>query len=427
MRPMSTTFQRISAAATVLLVLAIIAVLALRSFGVPLALGPAATPEPTQAGSPGPSASEDPMAVFAQIEGEVRQIRGLPAAEIGPPELLSRADLSAELQRIFARDYPADERAADNAVLRALGLLSADQDIGALTEQLYSAQVLGFYDYSQQRMVVVTDAGLDPQARITYAHEYTHALQDAAFGTGAAHDALVGDDDAALARLGLEEGDASVAMLLWGLAHLTPDQLLGVSETPLPDMRGIPAWMVQQLELPYLAGAEFVGQLYASGGWDAIDAAYADQPASTEQLLHPEKYAANETPIAVGAMDLAGGLADATGNAWQTAETTTLGEAMIGIWLAGIGMSQEDADVAAAGWGGDSLTLANEPGGGWAMALRVTWDTPARADEFEAAYTTLAQALPLDARLVRIGDRDTLVLQASSGTVLDAAAALPAP
>ena len=31
-------------------------------------------------------------------------------------------------------------------------------------------------------MVVVTDAGLTAEARVTYAHEYTHALQDAAFG-----------------------------------------------------------------------------------------------------------------------------------------------------------------------------------------------------------------------------------------------------
>ena len=33
-------------------------------------------------------------------------------------------------------------------------------------------------------MVVVTDAGLTPGAQITYAHEFTHAMQDAAFDTG---------------------------------------------------------------------------------------------------------------------------------------------------------------------------------------------------------------------------------------------------
>ena len=71
-----------------------------------------------------------------------------------------------------------------------MGLLTEDQDIRELTEQLYAGQVLGFYDFEDQRMVVVTDAGLTAEAQITYAHEFTHAMQDAAFDTGAAHDAV---------------------------------------------------------------------------------------------------------------------------------------------------------------------------------------------------------------------------------------------
>ena len=419
MRPMSTLMQRLAAIATLLLSLAIVAVLVLRSLGVPLAVGPLATPEPSIAQpTPLASATEDPMAVFSRIEEQVQALRGLPAADIGPPELLSRDDLAAELRRIFEADYPADQRAVDNAVLRALGLLGADQDIGALTEQLYAAQVLGFYDYDRKRMVVVSDGGLDAETRIIYAHEYTHALQDAAFNTGSAHEALIGDDDAALARTGLEEGDASLAMVLWGIANLTQDELLGVSQTPIPDMTGIPAWMVAQLELPYLAGAQFVGQLYAQGGWDAVDAAYSDPPASTEQLLHPDKYAAAEAPVSVSPIDLVDGLTTSTGEPWRATETTTLGEAMIGIWLAGMGASTDDANAAADGWGGDTLTLATGAGGDWALALHVSWDTPAAADEFEATYGRASASLPFATSETRLGPNDTLVLQASSGELM---------
>ena len=37
----------------------------------------------------------------------------------------------------------------------------------------------------------------------------------------------------------------------------------------------------------------------STGGWDAVDAVFADLPRSTEQVLHPEKYEAREAPIDV--------------------------------------------------------------------------------------------------------------------------------
>ena len=55
--------------------------------------------------------------------------------------------------------------------------------------------MLGFYDDVEKRMVVVSDAGLDVEAKITYAHEYTHALQDAAFGLDALDTDAPGEDD----------------------------------------------------------------------------------------------------------------------------------------------------------------------------------------------------------------------------------------
>ena len=91
--------------------------------------------------------------------------------------------------------------------------------------QLLGDQVLGFYDDVERRMVVVTDAGLDAEARMTYAHEYTHALQDAAFGLDSLETDAEGQDDRGLARTALIEGDASVAMLAWAFANLSPEEL----------------------------------------------------------------------------------------------------------------------------------------------------------------------------------------------------------
>ena len=419
MRPMSRAARRLAAIAVFLLSLAIVAVLGLRGMGFQIGIGSFASPTPilgTASPQPsGPAASADPLVEFAQIEGEVQALRELPAAVIGPPQVLTRSELAEVLPGLL-------EPALDNTTLQALGLLSDDQDIVALTEQLYTAQVLGYYDFDAQRMVIVSDAGLTALARTTYAHEYAHALQDAAFDIGAAHDQVAGQRDRDLALIALEEGDATTAMVLWAIGNLTPDEMLGITETPLPDMTGIPAWMVELLEFPYLGGARFVGQLYASGGWDAVNAAYDAPPSSTEQVLHPDAYLDGEAPLDVEGLDLWAALTDD----WSHATETTLGEAWIGIWLEGIGVDPTLVAGAADGWGGDWLAVADGGDGRWALGWRIAWDAPIEATEFEEAYASVLDGLPFATHVVHVSERETVVLHASSADVLDQIAPLAA-
>jgi hypothetical protein len=408
MRPMSSLARRVAALSVVLLSLAIVAVLGLQATGIgllpsPTPLPATATPRPSE-----PEPSQDLLAAFTQIEEQVVKLRNLPAADIGPPQLMTRAELAKTLPALL-------EPALDNASLRALGLLTANQDIVALTEQLYIAQVAGYYDFDAKRMVVVSDAGLTPAAQITYAHEYTHALQDAAFDSSAAQEAVAGQRDQELALLALEEGDATTAMVLWAIGHLSAEELAGIAQTPVPDMSGIPPWMVRLLEFPYLSGAEFVGQLYASGGWEAVDAAYAKLPVSTQQVLHPAAYTDPEAPIVVEPLDLW----SAVGTDWEHASDTTLGEAWIATWLEGIGVTRTTADRAAAGWRGDRLTVATKADGGWALGWRLAWDTPIDATEFGTAYAGIQSTLSSATRLVNVSDLETVVLRASSPALLE--------
>jgi hypothetical protein len=417
MRPMSPPARRLVAIVVLLLGLAIVAVLGLRGMGFQIGFGPLAKPTPVVATATprpsGPSPSLDALTVFGQIEAQVRELRELPAAEIGPPEILTRAELAEVLPGLI-------EPPLDNETLQALGLLTAGQDIVALTNDLYAAQVLGYYDPDARRMVIVSDSGLTPAAQITYAHEYTHALQDAAFDTRSAQERVAGQRDQELALLGLMEGDATTSMVLWAIGHLSAEDLVGITEAPLPDMSGIPDWMVRWLEGPYLSGAEFVGQLYASGGWDAVDAAYGDLPASSEQILHPDAYIDGEAPLEVEVIDLWSVL----GENWGHASDTTLGEEWMGVWLQGIGLEEAAADMAAAGWGGDHLSVANNPDGTWALGWRIAWDAPIESTEFETAYAGVQPDLPFPARVVHVSDRETVVLQASSASLLDTIASL---
>jgi hypothetical protein len=373
--------------------------------------------------SSGPSAGaasqtetpDDPAEAFAAIEADVLEIRGLEAPDIGPADIIDRDELGRELEELLDEEWTEEELFRSNMTLRAMGLLTADQDLRALNERLLAEQVIGFYDPAEERMVVVSDQGLTSLARLTYAHEYTHALQDAAFGTFEVRDALT-DDDAILARQALEEGDATFVMVLWAYQHLAPDEIADVGTQPVPDMSGIPDWMVAQLSFPYDRGFAFVTSLRAGGGWEGIDGAYTDAPASTEQIIHPEKYLAGEEPLRVEPPELA----DVFGRGWRDLEATTMGEAMIDIWLTELGADDATADAAAAGWGGDRLVVATGLDDAWVMGWRIAWDTEADADEFDAAYGGLEPGGGIASDVLRPSPTETLVVHASSADVLAA-------
>jgi len=404
---------------TILLTLLGITILAVRGPSPGLAAGPPAGSTPVVTAQPTASATPSPTPnaaqIFGQIETQVRSLRALSAPKLAPPAIITRAQLEAELRGRFDRDYPPARRAADNVMFRALGLLTATQDIGELQLRLLSGQVIGFYDDETKRMTLVSDSGLGPQVKITYAHEYTHALQDHAFGLGSLHLDAPGEDDRDLARLSLVEGDATAVMFQWALDHMSPQDLVGVSQGPAPNMSGIPAWMVQDLEFPYTAGQQFVTRLQASGGTSAVDQAFRRPPASTEQILHYNKYLSREAPAKVSAPPLA----PALGNGWRAQPADTLGEAFIRFWLQALGVTDTEVQQAAAGWGGDRVVAATGPGGAIAVAWDLVWDTPADAAQFALAYRLAAAHLTVTGRLVAISDRESLVVQASSPAIVE--------
>jgi hypothetical protein len=418
--------QRIGATVVAVIVVIGAAVVAINLVGGPAEDGASPTPsaEPSVAATPsgpepsGSAQSEDELlAELREIEQQVLAIRGLPAAEIGPPDLITRAELADELERIFEEEYPQEDRERDEIALRALGLLEEGQDIAALQLQLLGEGVLGFYDDVEGRMVIVTDAGLDPEARMTYAHEYTHALQDAAFGLDSLETDAEGQDDRGLARTALIEGDASVTMLAWAFANLSPEELLDITTGgQVPDLTGIPSWMAAQLEFPYIEGLTWASTLAEnpiSPDFTAIDAAFAAPPDSTEQIIHPDAWEARESPTQVPDVDLAAAL----GDGWSDVDSTPIGQAMIAIVLEFHGVDPLTAFDAADGWGGDRAVVASGPDGAFAVTWRFAWDDPTDGAEFAEAYRSILGTLGFPATVVDLPDGETLVIHASSEDV----------
>jgi hypothetical protein len=428
--------QRIVAAIVLVIVLVGAIVVALSAAGVRIGLGPDVSAEPSVAAqaSASPPASREPsaapsasgvaadaelLATLAEIEAQVVAIRGLEAADIGPPDIITRADLAGELRQMFDERYPAEERERDNRALRALGLLAADEDVAELRLRLLGDQVLGFYDPTEERMVVVTDAGLDAAAKLTYAHEYTHALQDAAFDPLHFDPAADLEDDQALALTSLTEGDANTAMFAWAFANLSQEELMEVGTgQQLPDTSGIPSWMVNQLFFPYTTGqvwaSSLVGENPIAPDFDVIDAAYADPPDSTEQIIDLEKWESREAPAAVEVPELTATL----GDGWEEVDNTSLGQATTGFIFEHFGADREAATSAADGWGGDRVRIVAGPDGAFAVAWRSAWDTAQDATEFASAYEAVITQLPFPAVGIALSADEILIVHASDDAIL---------
>ncbi len=356
------------------------------------AASPTAVPSPSAAAiaspSTSPAASLDPLAIYAAIAAQVEQIRGLQPKAAITPVLIDEATLRANLTADFDRENPPRQLAASQAVLTTLGLLPAGTNLRTAYLDLESGQVIGYYSPSQHQLFLVSrSGGVGPTQEVTYAHEFTHQLQDQNFDLAKLGLDAPDQGDRSLARLALVVGDAVATQSAWMAAHLTPADLAQVladasDPTAAAALQRAPAILRTTSLFPYTQGYAWVGQLMASGGTAAVNAAFGRPPDSTEQVLHPDRYAAHEEPILVS---VPSGLASALGAGWSASAQDTLGELLLRTWLSMGGLPLADATTAAAGWSGDRIQLLTGPGGRTALAIVTAWDSVADASEFAAA------------------------------------------
>ena len=391
---------------------------------------PDASPAPTSAPTPPPSAAPtgDVAALYREIEDQVIAERGLPAKERIEPTVLPQDEAKARLKAQFEKDNPPDKIAVAEETLKALGLLPADASLNTLYVDMLGSQVAGFFDPATREIVVVSKSGaIGAVEKVTFAHEFTHVLQDQAFGLQGIDVDAVGQGDRSLGRLALVEGDATLMLTRWLAEHLPPaelGELLKVDPEAQAQLARMPATLRETLMFPYQQGFTFVNSLWSRGGWQAVDRAYGRLPDSTEQVLHPAKYETRELPAEV-ALD-AGGLAKAMGAGWSATPEDTLGEFQLSVWLRENGVKALPAGDAAAGWGGDRLAYLRGPNGAYALALVTAWDSAGDVSEFLAAAKTAASNLPgsAEARVVPAADGAgsldrVVVLVASDGATLN--------
>ena len=406
----------------------------------PSASVPAASPSPVaspsqvasptaSAGAPTASGAAATDAIYDAVEAQVQALRGLAAVRPVPRQLISGDELRTMLTKEFDDETPPAYLAAQERLYKALGLIKPDASLRTLTLDLLSGGVAAFYRDDQGRIYVRSSSGTPgPTERFYFSHEYDHALQDQHFSVFKDQKGILDQSDRIIARQAVYEGDASLAMAQWAAGNLQVGELLevlGASANPEASaaLAGAPAILRAPLEFPYTTGLNFVSAAYGQGQWPAVDAFYGRMPASTEQILHPDKYTANEAPVSVA---MPADLAKRLGPGWSVPLQDTFGELQLGIWLQEGGVDQATATAAAAGWGGDRLAVLEGPAGAWAIAMQTAWDTDADAAAFETAATTaLGKAQGVSRVLPGAGGKTRWVLVADgAGTLQKVAGAL---
>jgi hypothetical protein len=381
---------------------------------------PTPTVEPSTAVGPSASAA-DPATVYAAIRAQVETIRGLRPTNDIAPVLIDEARLKANLQADFDKQNPAAAIEIGERTLIALGFLPKGSSLRALVLALQAGQVAGYYSPTEKQLFVVSRSGaIGPTQRSTYAHEFTHELQDQHFDLTSLGLQAPDQGDRSLARLAMVEGDAVSVQYSWMQQNFGPAdlaQVLADAQDPaaLAALNNAPPYLRDTALFPYTAGLAFVQGLLQTGGYNAVNAAFAKPPDSTEQIIHPDKYAAGERPIAVV---LPSDLASRMGAGWTATGQDTLGELLLRLWLSEAGIAPNLASDAAAGWGGDRLVLLGGPGGD-AVAVESAWDTAADADAFAAAARTAMTARALTGTVVHVAGstRVSLAIGASSATL----------
>lgn len=338
-----------------------------------------------------PGIEDLPEALQTELEDLIavtEETRGLefidpPAINVVSPE---------ELERLVLEDIEesTEDVEVDEALYELLGLVEPGTSLIDLYSGVLGEQVAGFYDSETEEMVVpLRSETFSALERSTIVHELTHALTDQHFGFGETYENLFDEEryDEAAALQSLIEGDAVLTELLY-LVGLTIDEQRAVIEESLgiesDALDAAPRFLQESLLFPYVQGQTFVQRLYELDGMDGVNAAYADPPLSTEQIISPEDYG-TDLPITVE-------LPEATPDGYEVSYTSVWGELSFELMFNQVLDGNADA---ADGWGGDAYRVYFD-GENVAMVLRYTGDTVTDAEELEAALVSYVDAAVLD-------------------------------
>jgi hypothetical protein len=310
---------------------------------------------------------EEYKAVAERLLSEARQefesIRGVPVREV-TLEVVNQSWV-AENWGVAYID-PEETRIEEN-VYKALFMISQDvnlTDVQLEWTGMFSAATWNGKIYVVEENFDVSD---EFKATSTFVHELTHIMQAKySLPTRTTF-------DGGKALTSLKEGDATLMADTFKNDGVVPPP----AEVATPSTSSLPDSVNKLNRFVYRYGVEFVKALYYQmGSWGNVDEAYLNPPTTTEQIIHPEKYFAQEDALPVEAASVT--------DDWSLKKTDRFGEYFIFVMLDNW-LSTDDAEQAAEGWGGDTMNYYQK-GDDFLFTWNIVWDSKDDAYDFYSSF-----------------------------------------
>ena len=337
----------------------------------------------------------------ARLLPDLADRSGLELLEPVRLERRTRVELERYLEFKLDEELPVDEAELLTESYGLLGLVPRDMDLRAVLKGLYLEQVAGFYDPDSTTLFVLDDQP-DDALESLLVHELVHAIQDQSVDLDAITDSELGNDRQVAAQAAIE-GHATLVMFefLMGLQGGAVDPTgmtnftdlvrpaLEAARTQSSALAGAPLVLQESLLFPYLGGASFVEALWKQES--GRPPPFGERlPASTEQILHPERLLGDEPDFPVTLEVIAP-------EGWTRLYDGDLGELETGILLETHMGSRAPAD----GWDGDRYVLLENAEGVRALAWVSVWDSESQRDRFIEALRPHLGGFPTEAAVVR--------------------------
>lgn len=349
--------------------------------------------QPATAPSAPAAASNNPefLATADEVLNDMSEITGWKLKSPLKKSIRTREDIHAYVLAQMNDEKDAKERYASRRSAEAFGLIPKGFDLDTFLVDLLTEQIAGLYDPKAHEFYIA-DWIVPDEQRMVMSHELTHALQDQYFHIEAWAHAAKPNDDAEMARESVLEGSAMAGMLeyilrdkglkLRDLPDVDPSAFVGdLTDTPM--LKKAPPFIKDSLMFPYFSGLTFSLSVLRTGGWAGFSAVFANPPAGTQQIMHPDLYRGGIVPAPIK-VELP---IDVPGAGWNKLEENVMGEFGWKEILKQF-LDDERASKVAFGWDGDDYaTFEQKDTKRLMLFTRIRFNSEETASGFFRAYS----------------------------------------